>query len=128
MKTKQIFTALIGVMILVLSACKTNPKDALARKWKITDMSSPMINAEMKAAVLSENNTIEFTKDGKYVAWSKGAENDKGSYTLSEDSKTLTTTGATGGQSQVITIKELTDDKMVGDMQGKMTVTFEPSK
>ena len=127
MNIKQIFTWLLAVIVLSLTACKSSPKDALVRKWKATDASGSIITPEMKAQITGEGNTIEFMKDGNYVAWSNGKENDKGTYTLTEDGKTLITKKASGGASQTVLLKELTKDKMIADM-GAISITFEPSK
>lgn len=124
---KQFFLTVMSVIVLGFTACKTSPKDALARKWKATDAAGPMITPDMKKMLIGEQSTIEFMKDGKYAAWSKGKENDKGTYSLSEDGKTLTTKSENTKREEAITVKELTNDKMVGEMQG-ITITFEPSK
>ena len=127
MKMKTLFASMLAIMLFALTACKTSPKDALARKWKATDASGPMITPEIKKQILGESSTIEFNKDGSFTAWTNGKEQDKGTYTLSEDAKTLTTKSATTGREEPITVKELTKDKMVGEMQN-IVITFEPAK
>ncbi len=129
MKLKHFFTALVLLAVLAITSCKTSfKKEALVGKWKVTDVASksPGLTPAWKAQYMEQGNTIEFTKDGNYTAWSKGKEDDKGTYTLLEDGKTIVTKPAKGADHTIL-MKELTKDKMIATL-GVLDLTFEPSK
>ena len=68
MTFKQIFTAVSAIMILAITACKTDSKDALTRKWKATDVTGYKVSAEQKKMLVDEQRTTEFRKDGSFAA------------------------------------------------------------
>ncbi len=124
MKMKTLFAVFVTAILFALMSCKTSPKDILAKKWKPTDVSGPMISADMKSKILAGDNSMEFMKDGKYSNITDGKADDKGTYTLSEDGKTITLNSEKAG-AQAISVKELTKDRMVGEMMGT-SITFVP--
>jgi hypothetical protein len=126
MKMKALFAAFITIMLFALMSCKTGPKDMLTKKWKATDVSAPGITPEQKTKFLQNNLTLEFTKDGKYNATMSGNPDDKGTYTLSEDGKTITMVSQNEG-SNPLPVKELTKEKLVTNIMGA-DVTFVPNK
>lgn len=126
MKMRALFAAFVTVMLFALMSCKSGPKDLITKKWKATDVTAPGITPERKADFLAEDLALEFMKDGKYKAFSKGKEDDNGTYTLSEDAKTLTINSSKSG-SVPIPVSELTKDKMVANLMGA-DVTFTPEK
>lgn len=124
MKMRALFAAFVTIMLFALMSCKTTPKDMLTKKWKATDVTAPGITPELKTQFLSNELSLEFMKDGKYKGYSKGVEDDNGTYTLSEDAKTLTLNTSKGG-SVPIPVSELTKERMKANLMGA-EVTFTP--
>jgi hypothetical protein len=121
---KIIFLLFISASIGFIS-CKSNkPKDLIVNKWKITNIDVPNMPLpdSIKASVMK--GTMEFTKEGKMNLTGMG--NDQsGTYTISEDGKTLFV--VTNGQTQSNEIKELTSSKLVlFDRTNNSTLTAAP--
>jgi flagellar basal body rod protein FlgG len=120
----------IIVLLLLTSfvfiGCKDKPKDLLVKKWRVTDISIPgqVLPDSIKNNI--KQGTMEFTKDGKLSLTGMGMGGDKsGTYTLSEDGKTLTV--VTNGQSEVNDVTELSKSKLViHDKANNSTLTAEP--
>ena len=111
MLLKHIFSLLlIPVLVCFFSCNSNNSKTLIVNKWRITDIDIPTmpLSAADKAAALK--GTMEFTKDGKWYI--KGMGNDmSGSYTLSEDGKTIYIISQ--DKTETHEIVELTKSKMV---------------
>ncbi len=106
---KTFFLFLLAAAVFV--GCKSNPKDLLVNKWKVTDMSMPgqAMTEDVKSAM--SQGTMEFTKDGKMTITGMGTGNDQsGTYTLSEDGKTLSV--VTNGKTDVNSVAELSKTKL----------------
>ena len=119
---KIIFLFLVTSSFFFIS-CRTNkPKDLIVNKWRITDIDVPSmpVSDSIKKSLL--RGTMEFTKDGKLILTGLG--NDQtGSYTLSDDGKTLFV--VTHGKTENNDIMELTKSRMVlldKTNQSKLTV------
>lgn len=107
---KIIFLLFISASI-GFTSCKSNkPKDLIVNKWKITDMDVPNMPLpdSIKASIMK--GTMEFTKDGKMSITGMG-QDQAGTYTLSDDGKTLFVVN--NGTTQSNDIQELTSSKLV---------------
>lgn len=120
MKMKQIFAGLLLVAAVSLSACKGKPKDMLAQKWKLTDVSGI---PESEKNNFLKGADLEFTKDGKYHSVVSGKE-ENGTYTLSDDGKSLSMI-PTSNPEGIINVIELTKDKFVGE-KNNIVITCAP--
>lgn len=118
MKMRALFAFVMTVMLFALMSCKTSPKDMIVNKWKPTDITGPLITPEAKTKALAGDNSLEFKKDGKYINTTNGKADESGTYSLSDDGKTLTI-NPPGGSTQTVSIKELTKDKMVAVIMGQ---------
>ncbi len=113
MKLKNIFTGILLMSAMAFVSCKGKPKDMIVNKWKATDITGGDM-ASMPDSIkknLISAISIEFTKDGKYTAVS-GGENENGTYTISEDGKSISMTGKSG-TAEESTIEEITKSKLV---------------
>lgn len=105
------------ILLLFISAsiwftgCKSNkPKDLIINKWKITNIEVPNMPIPDSVKATAMKGTMEFTKDGKINI--TGMSNDQsGTYTLSDDGKTLFV--VTNGKTESNDIIELSSSKMV---------------
>jgi hypothetical protein len=122
MKMKQLFTGMLLVAAVTFTACKGKPKDMLAQKWKIVDMTTERPISDSAKADMLKNATMEFTKDGAYTM--NGGSPITGKYTLSDDGKTLTLSSSAGDKTDV-TVQELTKSKFVGSAKNT-TITCVP--
>lgn len=126
MRIKQIYIVLFSGVVLGFIACKTSSKDALVKKWKATNAEGIIVTSEIKKGITDEKKTLEFTKDSRCIAYNNGQKFDRGTYILSGDAKTIHISSGTG-HIQNIRVLELSNDKLIGEVQG-ITITFEPSK
>jgi hypothetical protein len=113
MKLKHIFTGILLMSAMAFVSCKGKPKDMIVNKWKATDLSGGSLGSipdSIKKSLVS-SVSIEFTKDGKYSAAS-GSSTDNGTYTVSEDGKSISMTGASG-KAEESSIEEITKSKLV---------------
>lgn len=106
---KIIFLLLVSFTVGLIS-CKSKPKDLIVKKWKITDVLIPDMPLPDSVKATLMKGTMEFTKDGKMTITGMG--NDQtGTYTLSEDGKTLFV--VSNGKTDSNEILELTESKLV---------------
>ena len=118
---------MISALALVMFACKGSGKDALVGTWGVedVDMSAmlegmsdeekamyesflPMMQEAMKSMEMTFNADGTMTTKAEMMGQ---ASNDEGTWTLSEDEKTLTT--ETNGKKEDIKIESLDGSKMV---------------
>jgi len=114
MKLKNILSGILLMSAMAFVSCKGKPKDMIVNKWKATDMSGGMMGSvpdSVKKSMVS-SVTIEFTKDGKYIAGS-GSSTDNGTYTIAEDGKSISMTSAASGKAEESTVEEITKSKLV---------------
>ncbi len=123
MKKLIVFLLLAGT---VLIGCKDKPKDIIVNKWKITDMSMPGQAMPDSVKSMISQGTMEFTKDGKMTLTGMGTGGDQsGTYTLSDDGKTLTV--VTNGKSEMNEVTELSKSKLkIEDKANGSTLTAVP--
>ncbi len=135
----------IFVVISIVS-CGNKNVELISKKWKIESMNIAGQDSElahmdsMRRAMyesmmtqMKEKSSFSFSKDGKFTVDMGFAKSD-GTFKISEDGKTLTTTemkDGKPGKEESITIGELTADKFVmvqKDPSGKdVTVTLVPA-
>ena len=130
MKLLKTLTAAFLLCTITFSGCKNkSPKELIVSKWKVTavsddqvDPGSKMPEAEKKELI--EKTLMEFTADGKCMITSReGTEN--GSYTLSEDGKTLSMKQDGTDRSDKVDVNELSENKLVlTDLKSKMKLTL----
>ena len=120
---KKIFYVLVVSAAIGFAGCKGNkPKDLIVNKWRVTNIEIPNMPLPDSTKAEVMKGTMEFTKDGKLMLTGMG--NDQtGTYTLSDDGKTLFVT--TAGKTESNDILELSSSKMVlldKTNQSKLTV------
>jgi len=141
-KMKLLNAFLFSALTIVMVACGGSAKDNLVGKWQVSevDMSAMLesIPEEQKAFMESmlpmmeeamKSMTMEFSADGKVITKSSmmGQENeDEGTWTLSDDGKTLSFDN--NGKKESMEITELTASKMVVKVkedETEFSMTFE---
>lgn len=140
MKLLNVF--LFSALTIVMVACGGSAKDNLVGKWQVSDIDmSAMLESvpeDQKAFMESmlpmmeeamKSMTMEFSADGKVITKSSmmGQENeDEGTWTLSDDGKTLSFD--TDGKKEEMEVTELTATKMVVNVKeddAEFSMTFE---
>lgn len=108
---KNLFVLLLITSGFILQSCEGNkPKDLIVNKWRITNIETPDMPLPDSIKALAMKGTMEFTKDGKWLV--SGMGNDQsGTYTLSEDGKTIFVVA--NGKTETNEIVELTKERMV---------------
>ena len=130
MKLLKLSTALLALTMMLFTSCKSkSPKDLIVNKWKVTDVSGEgaknMSDAEKKDMV--NKVVMDLAKDGKCSMSGMGDTPKTGTYTLSDDGKTLNLTRDGDSKPTPQQINELTADKLViTDGDSKMKITFSP--
>jgi predicted nucleic acid-binding Zn-ribbon protein len=139
---KLLNVMLVGALTMVMVACGGSAKDQLVGKWQVTDvdMSAMMetIPEEQKAFMESmlpmmeeamKSMTMEFTADGKVKqvsAMMGETQEEEGTWSLSDDAKTLTIN--TKGNDESMNLTELSSSKMVVSIEeedASFSMTFE---
>jgi hypothetical protein len=114
MKLKKLFTAALLLTTVVMMSCKgKSAKDMIVNNWKFTNISggdASQMPDSIKTEILS-SATMEFTKDGKFNVTMMGSKT-SGTYSVSDDGKTLTTTDE-GKTAETAEILEISKDKIV---------------
>lgn len=128
MKRIKSLTAILAAAVLLFMGCKSgSAKDNIVNKWKLTDVSgegaSKMSDGEKKEML--DKLVLEFTKDGKCIMSGQGDTPQTGTYTLSEDEKTLTMKQDGHENGEQMNVGELTSGKLVMTENKDMTtMTF----
>lgn len=127
---KQLKLAALALLSITLlfTACKSKtPKELVVNKWKLTDVTgegTKDMGPEEKKQML-DSLVLELTKDGKINLYGLGPDPKIGTYTVSEDGKSMDfkRTGEDKIEPQVI--NEVSADKLViTDSKSKMTLSF----
>lgn len=128
MKLFKLSSLVLLLAALIFTGCKSKAaKDQIVNKWKLTavsgDGAKEMPEAEKKDMI--DKLAVEFSKDGKCTMSGEGDTPKTGTYTLSDDGKTLVMTQEGSSKGEQMDISELSDSKLVMTAtKDKMTLTF----
>ncbi|MBC8109920.1 MAG: lipocalin family protein [Verrucomicrobia bacterium] len=114
------FLLLFLLLITVVAGCKKKPADTLLKKWKISEFSGGAMSADDVNKYKAEGYA-EFKKDSYEL---KFGETETGTWTLSEDGKTLTLKNKEG-KSNTFNVETLSPEK-VAISGGGASFTFVP--
>ena len=133
-KTSYLLISLLFISFLF--SCTKSPSELIVGEWKISDIKTseeiPEDQKEMYKQIMDDmisSTKIVFKKDGVYEQ-SIAEEANDGTWTISEDGKTLTLIDE-NGKKEPATIVELTENKLVvvNELdQTKNTITWEKVK
>ena len=127
MKLFRLTSIALMLTALIFTGCKgKSAKELIVNKWKLTELSGENAKEMTEAAKkeMTDKLVMEFTKDGK-VTMSGTGDTKTGTYSLSEDGKTLflIRDGDTKADPQVI--NELKAGKLViASEKGKLILSF----
>jgi hypothetical protein len=130
MKLFRLSSVVLLLAALFFSGCKGKAaKDQIVNKWKLTavsgDGAAKMSDAEKKDMI--DKLVVEFTKDGKCSMSGEGDTPKTGTYTLSDDGKTLMMTQDGSEKADQMDVSEISGSKLVfSDTKENMTMTFQP--
>lgn len=130
MSALKLFSVLALLAAISMTGCKSKTaKELIVGKWQVTAITDDGAEADRKMSdaekkELVESTSIEFTSDGKCTVNSReGAEN--GTYTLSEDGKTLMMKQSGSDRNDEMQVSELGGTKLVLlENKSKMKLTF----
>lgn len=128
MKLFKLSTIILLLLSVFFIACKgKSAKDLIVKKWKLTEVTGEgtkeMTDDQKKS--MTDKLVMDLTKEGKYTVSGMGENPQTGTYTLSDDGKTLNIfrEGDTTKLPQVI--NELTASKLdITDNKSKMKLVF----
>jgi len=130
MRSLKLFTVLALASSMMLSSCKTkSAKELIVAKWKVTAVSDDMVEPDRKLTEqdkkdLIDKTTLEFSKEGKCTITSRDAP-ETGTYSVSEDGKTLIMTQSGSERSDTMAISEISGSKLViSDGRSKMKISL----
>lgn len=130
MKLTKLFTVILLVSTVMFGCKSKSSKELIVNKWKLTAVSDEMADSTSRMSEESKKEmigkvSIELTKDGKCIMQGVGDSPGTGTYSLSDDGKTLKLTEDGATRSDVMGVNELTDSKlMMTDEKGKVKMTF----
>ncbi|MFD2164431.1 hypothetical protein ACFSJU_18645 [Paradesertivirga mongoliensis] len=108
---------LLTIPVCLIMACSHDKKEDLARTWQVSDIETEAELADSIKNAMLLSSTMQFTDDGHYTT-SGGIGADQGTYTLDEEGKTLSTISLAGRNSDVYTIEDLDDEKLILSRKG----------
>ena len=128
MKLTKLFTALLLVTAIVMVSCKgKSAKELIVNTWKISNVSGGEA-AQMPDSiknVIYSSATMEFTKDGKFMMTMPGEKGKGGSYSVSDDGKTLNMTDEGSTKPDPADLIEISKDKcVIKNRKEDMTITL----
>jgi len=132
MKLIKVSSMALLLATLFFAGCKgKSAKELIVNKWKLTEVSGEgikdMTDAEKKE--MTEKFVLDLTKDGKVSMTGMGETPKTGTYTVSEDGKTLLLTRDGDSNAEPQDINELKADKLViTSIKDKMKLSFSASK
>lgn len=128
MKVYRLSSIALLLAVLFFSACKEkNAKELIVNKWKLTEVSGEGIKdmSDTEKNEMIGKFVMELTKDGKVTMSGFGETPKTGTYTLSEDGKTLLLTREGDEKADPQDINELKADKLViTSAREQMKLTF----
>lgn len=108
---KTITLSIAGLIILLLTSCNIDPKEAIVNRWKITD-----VKGNNRGRFLNKNKDesgeLEFTNDGKCFIYESGALKASIPYVMAPDGKSLLLTDPSGRESMPVNILHLSSDRL----------------
>ena len=128
MKLLRLSTFTLLTATLFFTGCKgKSPKELIVNKWKLTEITGDGANgipdAEKKEMI--DKVVMDLSKDGKCSMTGKGDSPKTGTYTISDDGKTLTLIHDGSDKGEAHDINELTGSKLVlAWSREKMKMTF----
>ena len=126
MKFTKLFRLFLLVTTISMVSCKSkSAKELIVNKWKVTNIEEAGSGmSDSIKNVIYATATMEFTNDGKFISSGMGPTKN-GSYTISDDGKTLTSTDEGSTTPDILTIEEISSGKMIiKDAKEKMKVSF----
>ena len=129
MKLLRLSSLALILAVILFTGCKGKAaKDQIVNKWKLTAVSgegAKDMSDEEKAGMIGKL-TLEFTKDGKCTMSGEGDNTKTGTYTMSDDGKTLMMTQEGHDKADQMDVSELSSGKLVmTEGKNKTTMTFE---
>jgi len=123
---KNIFFLLLIISSFNFYGCENNkPKELIVNKWRITNIETPEMPLDDATKEKAMKGTMEFTKDGIWIISGMDNDNRSGTYTLSDDGKSIFVMA--DGKTEILEIIELTESKLVWlDKQNNSKVTVVP--
>ncbi|MFN8243340.1 MAG: hypothetical protein U0X40_04725 [Ferruginibacter sp.] len=115
-------------LAILFTACKgKSPKELVVNKWKLTEVTGEgakdMSDQEKKG--MTDSLVLELTKDGKINLYGLGSDPAMGTYTVSEDGKSMDFKRTGEDKAEPQQINEVSASKLViTDTKSKMTLTF----
>ena len=126
MKLTKLFALVLLVAIVAMVSCKSkSAKELIVNKWKVTNIDgAPSDMTDSMKNVVYATASMEFTRDGKFNSTGMGPAKN-GTYSLSDDGKTLSTTDDGSTIADVLNVEELSDSKLIVNVtKEKMKVSF----
>lgn len=128
MKLFRLSTIALLLAALFFTGCKSkSAKELIVNKWKLTEVSGEGVKemSDTEKKEMTDKFVMELTKDGKVTMSGMGETPKTGTYTLSEDGKTLLLTREGDEKADPQDINELKADKLViTSAREKIKLTF----
>lgn len=125
MKVTKLLTAAALMAAITFTACKgKGPKDYIVNKWKMTSVSGGEADQmpDSLKKVMMAAFSMEFMKDNKYKVSNGPGMEEIGTYKLSDDGKSLSTTEDGKSKTETIGIDEISKSKMTLSKEGMKMV------
>ena len=103
---------ILAAFFIIACGGNKNKKETLAKAWQVSDIQTESEIADSVKNAMLLSSTLKFTEEGHYTA-SGGIGADQGTYTLDEEGKILSTISSAGKNSNVYTIEDLEENKLV---------------
>lgn len=128
MKLTKFTTAILLVMFVAFAGCKSkSAKELIVNKWKITDVSGDGAKemSETEKGKLKDSTTMEFTKDGKCTITGMRETPTTGTYSVSDDGKTITMKQDGESKDEQNELSDVSASKMtINFLKDKLKISF----
>lgn len=84
---------LLSMLVLFSTACKKKPAAEIYKKWDLTSATIQGVDQTTIDNMIADGYSFEFKKSGQYLHGT-GAEKATGTFKISDDGKSITTTSA----------------------------------
>ena len=114
---------LAGLFFLSVSliCCKPNPAAMIAKKWQPIEAKGESITPESREILLEPGNGMAFLPDGRFVTYGAGEQNDTGTYSLSNDYKSLKVYSSQKNET-IFEVQELKTNRLIIENHGLVLV------